>query len=101
MSGRQLHHCEGIMTRRLSGLLLAVAFASVAAQVRFTAAGCDPAGNMKFVCGQAGPEDLAIVPGGRWVLASGMAQGGGVRLIDIRDKTTTILFPGAAPKEQF
>jgi len=33
-------------------------------------ASCEPAGPIRFVCGQAGPEDLVIVPGNRWLVAS-------------------------------
>jgi len=89
------------MTRRLVVGMAAVALASSIGQVRPRGAGCDPVGNLRFVCGLAGPEDLAVVPGGRWVIASGMAQSGGIRLIDMKDKSTTVLFPGASPKEQF
>ena len=34
------------------------------------AAGCDPEGEIRFVCGQAGPEDLVAVPGSGWLIAS-------------------------------
>jgi WD40 repeat protein len=61
--------------------------------VGLRAAGCDPVGNVRFVCNQAGPEDLALVPGGEWVLSSGMVANGAIRLIRVRDKTTTVLFP--------
>src|SRR5438046_3345017 len=88
------------MTTRLTTLVLAAALAAIVAQVRPAGAGCDPVGKVRFVCGLAGPEDLAVVPGGRWVLASGMAPSGGIRLIDLKDKSATVLFPGAAPKEQ-
>ena len=62
------------------------------------AAGCDPVGNVRFVCNQAGPEDLVLVPGGEWVLSSGMVANGAIRLISVRDKTTTVLFPTDSPK---
>src|SRR3954465_5198086 len=88
------------MTKRLMVWVAAVGPATIVVQERPRGAGCDPAGNLRFVCGLAGPEDLAVVPGGRWVLASGMAQAGGIRLIDVKGKTTTSLFPGASPKEQ-
>jgi hypothetical protein len=65
-----------------------------------TAAGCDPVGNVQFVCEQIGPEDLAIVPESRWVLSSGMAANGAIRLIDSRDRSTTVLFPTATPRER-
>jgi hypothetical protein len=64
------------------------------------AAGCDPAGNIKFICDQSGPEDLAVVPGSDWVLASGMTANGALRLINLHDRTTTVLFPRATAKER-
>jgi len=68
---------------------------------RTRAAGCDPAGNIQFVCDQAGPEDLALVPGGQWVIATAYARDkGGIRLINVKDKTTTIVFPTTTPKEK-
>jgi hypothetical protein len=80
------------------GLSVAVALLLGFASPR--AAGCDPVGNVRFVCSQVGPEDLAIVPGGEWVLSSGNVANGGVRLINIRDKTTKVLFPTAPPMER-
>ena len=54
-----------------------------------------------FVCDQSGPEDLVAVPGSPWVLASSYPEGsGGIRLIDTRDLTTTVLAPTAAVLEQ-
>ena len=59
---------------------------------------CDPIGNLQFVCDQAGPEDLAVVPGGQWVIATAYARDkGGIRLINVRDKTTTVVFPTIDP----
>jgi len=43
---------------------------------------------------------MAIVPGGEWVLTSGNVANGGIRLVNIRDKTTTLLFPTAPPRER-
>ena len=64
------------------------------------AAGCDPIGGVRFVCDQVGPEDLAAVPGSEWVLSSGMAASGAIRLINLRDRTTTVLFPSAKSRER-
>ena len=64
------------------------------------AAGCDPAGNVRFVCDQNGPEDLALVPGSEWVLSSGMTANGAIRLVNVRDRTSTVLFPSAAARER-
>ena len=60
------------------------------------AAGCDALGNVQFICGVISAEDLVVVPGSEWVIASGDAAGGAVTLINVRDKTTTALFPSAA-----
>ena len=62
------------------------------------ATGCDAEGNVRFICDQAGPEDLFLVPGGEWVLSSGMVPNGALRVISVRDKATTVLFPTASPK---
>jgi len=62
------------------------------------AAGCDPVGNVRFICDQVVPEDLFPVPGGEWVLSSGMGTNGAIRLISLRDKSTTVLFPAAAAR---
>jgi len=64
------------------------------------AAGCEAAGSVRFVCDQSGPEDLVPVPGGRWVVASGMGANGAIRLVSVRDRTSTVLFPGSQVKEQ-
>lgn len=65
------------------------------------AADCEPVGGTQFVCGQSGPEDLVAVPGGTWVLASGYPEGsGGIRLINTRDLTTTVLAPTTSPRER-
>jgi hypothetical protein len=60
--------------------------------------GCDPVGDVRFICDQVVPEDLFPVPGGEWVLASGMGANGAIRLISLRDRTTTVLFPAASSK---
>ncbi|MEP7304457.1 MAG: hypothetical protein ABJA98_02955 [Acidobacteriota bacterium] len=62
------------------------------------AAGCEAVGNVQFICGVISPEDLVVVPGSEWVIASGDAAGGAITLISVRDKTTTALFPNAASK---
>ena len=65
------------------------------------AADCEAVGDVQFVCGQSGPEDLISIPGSPWVLVSSFPQGsGGLRLIDTRDLTTTVLLPTASPRER-
>jgi sugar lactone lactonase YvrE len=38
---------------------------------------CQPAGDVQFVCGQNGPEDLVVLPGAQWVIASSFGGNGG------------------------
>ena len=64
------------------------------------AASCEAIGNVRFICGQLGPEDLAIVPGAEWVLSSGMLANGAIRLINLRDRSTIVLFPSATSTER-
>ena len=58
------------------GLLCWVA-PTVSAQVP-----CDAVGDVEFVCGPTNAEDLVLVPGEPWIIASGMAAGAGFYLID-------------------
>ena len=44
------------------------------------AAPCTPIGEIRFICTIVSPEDLAIVPGAEWVIASGNREGGRLHL---------------------
>jgi hypothetical protein len=54
---------------------------------------CVNAGGIQFVCKQQGPEDLVVVPGGAWVVASAFGRPGGINLIRVKDRTTTKIYP--------
>ena len=56
---------------------------------------------MQLVCGQQGPEDLAVVPGGQWVVASEMSGTGGVNLVRVRDRVSTRAYPSATATRRF
>ncbi|HLG56993.1 MAG TPA: hypothetical protein VI485_16760 [Vicinamibacterales bacterium] len=58
------------------------------------------AGDAQFVCGQQAPEDLVVLPGSQWVVASAFSGTGGVYLIRVSDRTSTVGYPGANPKER-
>ena len=74
-----------LISAALAGVALAATPAS-AQQAAPTAANCAPAGGLSFICGPKRPEDLAVLPGGRWLVASGIEEGGGLHLIDTRTK---------------
>src|SRR5262245_16045559 len=79
---------------------IVLAFAVMIVTPGRTAAGCDPVGDMRFICDQVAPVDLLQVPASDWVLVSGMAANGAIRLIHVSDKTTTTLLPSSRPKER-
>jgi hypothetical protein len=45
-------------------------------------AGCEPFGDLEFVCGPVNAEDLVLAPGTDWIVSSGMSAGGGFYLVD-------------------
>jgi SMP-30/Gluconolactonase/LRE-like region len=59
-------------------------------------AGCTPSAGLSFICGVQNPEDLVQVPETRWLLASGMAPGSGLHLVDTRAKTVRSLYAAGA-----
>jgi len=80
----------------LSVLLVAV----VSAQAPQPPAGCAPSGSIRFVCGQSGPEDLVAVPRTPFLVASALADAGGLFLIDTAQGSSTKIFPTAGAVER-
>ena len=64
------------------------------------AADCPAVGDIQFICDLISPEDLAVLPGEEWVIASGNQEGGMIHLVNVGDKTSTVLYPAAAPSER-
>jgi len=60
---------------------------------------CEPDGDIAFVCGPISPEDLVAIPQSPWIISSGMEDEGYLYLIDTRDSTTQILYPGGSSQE--
>lgn len=86
--------------RILTLLALSIVFALLLGTAGQGTAGCGRVGNVQFVCGQEAPEDLVLVPGSEWVVASVLSTKGGVRLINVRDKTTTVAYPTSVSKDR-
>jgi len=85
------------MKHMLIAATLAVAASAGAVATAQSPAPCTPSGGLTFICGVANPEDLVLVPNTRWMLASGMAPGSGLHLVDTRAKTVKNLYAvGAA-----
>lgn len=81
-------------------LLLLASLGSASSFAQSSAAECSAVGDMRFVCGQEAPEDLVVLPGEEWVVASAYAGGGGVRLIRIEDGMSFTAYPAATAEER-
>jgi hypothetical protein len=58
-------------------------------------ASCPPANGWNFLCGNRNPEDLVLIPGTRWLIATGMVEGAGLKLVDTDAKTARFFYTGA------
>lgn len=64
-------------------------------------ADCAPAAGVQYVCAQRSPEDLIVLPGGQWVVASAFSGAGGIFVIRTSDKTSTIAYPSSTAAARF
>jgi hypothetical protein len=71
-------------------LLAALALAAAAP------ADCSPEGAFDYVCGPEKPEDLLVLPGTPWLVASGFAPGAGLKLVDTRSRAWRKWYAGGA-----
>jgi len=88
------------MKARILCLALLASLGSTPLLAQTSAAECGAAGDMRFVCGQEAPEDLVVLPGEEWVVASAYSGGGGVRLVRVEDGTSVMAYPAAAAEER-
>src|SRR5262245_19957936 len=72
----------------------------IASQIRAQAPSCEPLGEIRFVCGQDGPEDLVVVPGSSWLIASGYGATGGLFAINTKEASSARLFPSATATDR-
>jgi hypothetical protein len=85
------------MKNLTNAVLLAVALAAAGA-AHAADENCAPKGDLQFVCGPKNAEDLVAVPGTKWLLASGMTDGAGLTLLDTRDNSFRVAYPGPNPR---
>jgi hypothetical protein len=57
---------------------------------------CAPSGGLTFICGVHNPEDLVQIADTPWLLASGMAPGSGLHIVDTRAKKVASLYAAGA-----
>lgn len=61
---------------------------------------CAPVNGWNLVCGPQNPEDLVPVPGTRWLIASGMVAGAGLKLVDTEAKTARPFYTGQPAQQR-
>jgi hypothetical protein len=79
------------MMRNILVVLLTIGGSVTVANAQST---CTASGGLNFICNMQAPEDLVLVPGTRFLIASGMAEGSGLHLIDTQARTARSLFAG-------
>ena len=62
--------------------------------------GCEPDGDVQFLCGPVSPEDLAPIPESPWIIVSSMVDEGHLYLADTRDHSSTVVFPISTSRPQ-
>ena len=82
----------------LKNLCLLLCLVAIAGAARAADDACAPSGTVQFVCGPKNAEDLVAVPGTKWLIASGMAEGASLVLIDTRDNSWRVAYPGPNPR---
>lgn len=85
-----------------ASILCAVMNTSASAQ-EAAPADCAPSGGLEYVCGITNPEDLVALPGGQWIVTSGMAPQSGLHLINVEARTGSrwIAEEGAVPRAPY
>ena len=74
--------------------LLCVSAAGAGAQAESAPAACTSSQGLDFICGMERPEDLANIPGTRWLVASGFSNGAGLKLVDTEARTMRLWYTG-------
>jgi hypothetical protein len=60
---------------------------------------CAAVNGWNLLCGNENPEDLVPIPGTRWLIASGMKEGAGLKLVDTNAKTARLFYMGQAAQQ--
>ena len=55
---------------------------------------------IKLICNQQAPEDLVVVPGAQWIVASAYSGTGGIHLIRVRDRASIRAYPAAFARKR-
>ena len=84
----------------MAAVLACAAAAGLGSTSASQPAACAPSGGLNFICGVQNPEDVVLIPNTRWLLASGMAPGSGLHLVDTGAKTIRNLYAAESPSSR-
>ncbi|HEY0682901.1 MAG TPA: hypothetical protein VGD45_11270 [Steroidobacter sp.] len=95
IAGRAIRHVVfGMLTMWLAvGMTPRAVSASEAAE-------CADSPKLRFICGAERPEDVARIPGTRWLVFSGFANGAGLKLVDTASYSMRLWYSGAPEQIQ-
>lgn len=60
--------------------------------------GCEDFDGYSYICGPASAEDLVLIPGTKWIIASGFSGAASLYLIDSEHKTWSDYYPANEPR---
>jgi len=87
------------MKARIPSVALLASLGATPLLAQPSTADCGAVDDMRFVCGQEAPEDLVVLPGEQWVVASAYSGAGGIRLVRVEDGTSFMAYPAATAEE--
>lgn len=91
-------HSEIIRMRIQILLSVAILVVSTISAANEVEDGCEGSGKYSYICGLASAEDLVLVPGTKWIIASGFSGTVSLYLIDSERKTWSNFYPAQAPR---
>jgi len=78
-------------------VLFAISIVLVFSTARGADDGCEGFGVYSYVCGPVSAEDLVLIPGTKWIIASGFGGRESLYLVDSEQKTWANFYPAGEP----
>ena len=77
---------------------LAILVATAISTAHGAADGCEDSSGYSYICGPVSAEDLVLIPGTKWVVASGFGGSVPLYLVDSQTKTWSNFYPAREPR---
>src|ERR1700730_10499215 len=100
MGGRMKSECTIAAIALLAAAITPTSPLSAQTQPPQATTACAPTNGWNLVCGTQNPEDLVLIPGTRWLIASGMKEGAGLKLVDTDAKTAQFFYTGQPAQQR-